>query len=135
MCDHTFLPTATRRGVNPWFPTCRSTVLYYSQLSERPTNVVNTVLPGHPGSLCTVHSGGGGNRTINRLARLALQRGSGLSFDSLREEIMDAVDIIVYMVRSADGRRRIDTVTAVQSGTFRMLWRWTGQDFTRGERP
>jgi pilus assembly protein CpaF len=98
-------------------------------------DLVEAMASGHPGSLCTVHSGGGGNRTINRLARLALQRGSGLSFDSLREEIMDAVDIIVYMVRSADGRRRIDTVTAVQSGTFRMLWRWTGQDFTRGERP
>lgn len=97
-------------------------------------DLVEAMASGHPGSLCTVHSGGGGHRTINRLARLALQRGSGLSFDALRDEIMDAVDIIVYLIRDPDGLRRIDTVTAVQSGEFHVLWRWTGAGLTRDVR-
>lgn len=98
-------------------------------------DLVEAMSSGHPGSLCTVHSAGGGHRTVNRLARLALQKGSGLSFEALREEIMDAVDIIVYLIRDADGLRRIDSVTAVQSGGFQVLWRWTGHGLAREARP
>lgn len=92
-------------------------------------DLIEAMASGHPGSLCTVHSAGGDLRTIHRLARMALQRAQGFTFESLTAQILDTVDVLVYLVREPSGRRRIDRVTDVHAGTLVDRWWWDGSTF------
>lgn len=96
-------------------------------------DLIEAMSSGHPGSLCTVHSADGGMRTIHRLARMALQKSVGLAFDSLVAQIMDTIEVIVYLVREPDGLRRVDTIVDVSPRGMVTRWRWNGSDFIRGE--
>lgn len=98
-------------------------------------DLLEAMSSGHPGSLCTVHSADGGMGTIYRLARTALQKGSGISFDSLIQQIMDTIQIVIYLVREPGGRRRIDTVMNVTPDALSMRWHWNGGAFLQGETP
>ena len=66
---------------------------------------------GHDGSLSTLHSN---NPTdaIKRLETLVLM-GVDMPIRAIREQIASAVDIIVQVVRFADGRRRVTHITEV----------------------
>lgn len=92
-------------------------------------DLIDAMSSGHPGSLCSVHSADGGMRTIHRLARMALQKALGLTFESLVAQIMDTVQVIVYLVREPGGRRRVDTVMDVTPQGLNLRWRWTGTSF------
>lgn len=95
-------------------------------------DLIDAMSSGHPGSLCTIHSADGGLRAVHRIARLALQRGQGLSFESLTAQIMDTIDTIVYLVREPGGRRRVDTVMDVDAAGIHSRWFWDGQAFCQG---
>lgn len=84
---------------------------------------------GHPGSLCSIHSSGGDMRTVHRLARLALQKAPGLSFESLCDQIVQTIDWMIYLQRDSNGRRYVNRVVEVSEEGFRTRWYWDGQTF------
>jgi pilus assembly protein CpaF len=67
---------------------------------------------GHAGSLCTIHAGSGAE-ALRRLETLALMADVGLPVAAIREQIADAVDIVVRQERRPDGVRRIVEVAEV----------------------
>src|SRR5690349_22414983 len=63
---------------------------------------------GHDGSLSTVHAGSP-EEALRRLETLALMAGVGLPHAAIREQVADAIDLVVHQARLADGTRRIVT--------------------------
>lgn len=94
-------------------------------------DLIEAMSSGHPGSLSTVHSAAGDIRTIHRVARMALQKSQGLSFESLVAQIMDTLDVVIYLVREPGGRRRIDAVMEVVEGQMIPRWSWNGSSYVR----
>jgi len=67
---------------------------------------------GHDGSLATLHA----NSPRDSIARLELMinlSGVDIPAASIRKQIASAVDIIIYVNRGKDGRRRVESVTEV----------------------
>jgi pilus assembly protein CpaF len=67
---------------------------------------------GHDGSISTIHS----NSTRDAMARLetmVLMAGMDLPQKAIREQIASAIDVVVQLVRFADGTRKIVKVTEV----------------------
>ena len=67
---------------------------------------------GHAGSLCTIHAGSAAE-ALRRLETLALMADIGLPIAAIRDQVADAVDLIVRQERAPDGRRRIVEVAEV----------------------
>ncbi len=86
--------------------------------------LIEAMATGHPGSLSTVHSRSGGIETVHRLARIAVRNGAGLSFGEMVEQIRHTVEVIVYMTRTADGRRRISAIDRIDPSTVSTVWKY-----------
>jgi pilus assembly protein CpaF len=69
---------------------------------------------GHDGSLTTVHANSTEDSLI-RLETLASMSDVDVPFQALRDQINTAIDVIVQLERSADGRRRVVEVAAIAS--------------------
>ena len=69
---------------------------------------------GHDGSLTTVHANSTEDSVV-RMQTLASMSEVDVPFAALRDQINSAIDVIVQLERSADGRRRIVEVAAVSS--------------------
>jgi len=67
---------------------------------------------GHSGSLCTIHAGSAAE-ALRRLETLALMADVGLPLAAIRDQIADAVDLVVRQERTPDGTRRIVEVAEV----------------------
>jgi pilus assembly protein CpaF len=67
---------------------------------------------GHDGSLSTIHAGSP-EEALRRLETLALMAGVGLPHAAIREQVADALDLVVHQARLADGTRRIVGVAEV----------------------
>jgi pilus assembly protein CpaF len=67
---------------------------------------------GHDGSLSTVHAGSP-EEALRRLETLALMAGVGLPHAAIREQVADALDLVVHQARLADGTRRVVAVAEV----------------------
>jgi pilus assembly protein CpaF len=67
---------------------------------------------GHDGSLSTVHAGSP-EEAVRRLETLALMAGLGLPHAAIREQVADAIDLVVHQARLPDGTRRVVTVAEV----------------------
>jgi pilus assembly protein CpaF len=67
---------------------------------------------GHDGSLCTVHAGSP-EEALRRLETLALMAGLGLPHAAIREQVADAIDLVVHQARLPDGMRRVVAVAEV----------------------
>jgi pilus assembly protein CpaF len=67
---------------------------------------------GHDGSLSTVHAGSPAE-ALRRVETLALMADIDLPHTAIREQIADALDLIVHQARLADGRRQVTAVTEV----------------------
>jgi pilus assembly protein CpaF len=67
---------------------------------------------GHDGSLCTVHAGSAAE-ALRRLETLALMAGVGLPHAAIREQVADAVDLVICQARRADGTRAVTEVAEV----------------------
>jgi pilus assembly protein CpaF len=67
---------------------------------------------GHDGSLSTVHAGSP-EEALRRLETLALMAGVGLPHAAIREQVADAIDLVVHQARLPDGTRRVVTVAEV----------------------
>jgi pilus assembly protein CpaF len=69
---------------------------------------------GHEGSLVTVHANSADD-AVSRLETLATMSDLQVPFDALRDQINQAIHVIVQIDRGADGRRRVTEVASVAS--------------------
>src|SRR3954454_18237517 len=67
---------------------------------------------GHDGSLSTVHAGSPAE-ALRRVETLALMADVDLPLAAIREQVADALDLIVHQARLPDGRRHVVAVTEV----------------------
>jgi pilus assembly protein CpaF len=67
---------------------------------------------GHAGSLCTIHAGSAAE-ALRRLETLALMADVGLPLAAIRDQIADALDLVVRQERAPDGTRRIVEVAEI----------------------
>ncbi|HWM12753.1 MAG TPA: CpaF family protein [Solirubrobacteraceae bacterium] len=67
---------------------------------------------GHAGSLCTIHAGSAAE-ALRRLETLALMADVGLPLAAIRDQIADAIDLVIRQERAPDGARRIVEVAEV----------------------
>lgn len=67
---------------------------------------------GHAGSLCTIHAGSAAE-ALRRLETLALMADVGLPLAAIRDQIADAIDLVVRQERAPDGARRVVEVAEV----------------------
>jgi pilus assembly protein CpaF len=67
---------------------------------------------GHDGSLSTVHAGSPAE-ALRRVETLALMADIDLPLAAIREQLADALDLIVHQSRMPDGRRQVTAVTEV----------------------
>jgi pilus assembly protein CpaF len=69
---------------------------------------------GHEGSLATVHANSAGD-AISRLETLASMSELELPFAAIRDQLNNAIDVVVQLSRFSDGSRRMVEVSAVVS--------------------
>jgi pilus assembly protein CpaF len=67
---------------------------------------------GHDGSICTVHSNSPRD-TLARVETMVLMAGMDLPVKAIREQVSNAIDLIVHQTRFKDGTRKITHVTEV----------------------
>jgi pilus assembly protein CpaF len=67
---------------------------------------------GHAGSLCTIHAGSAAE-ALRRLETLALMADVGLPVAAIRDQVADALDLVVRQERGTDGVRRVVEVAEV----------------------
>lgn len=63
---------------------------------------------GHRGTLATIHASSA-EEAIHRLATLVMRGSSGLSIDTIKEDVRRGIDLIVYIHRE-QGKRRIHQI-------------------------
>jgi pilus assembly protein CpaF len=73
---------------------------------------------GHDGSMCTLHANSALD-ALSRLETLTLFADVGLPPVAVRAHITAAIDAVVFVGRSGDGRRRIDHVVEVAAASTR----------------
>ncbi|HEX2105336.1 MAG TPA: CpaF family protein [Solirubrobacteraceae bacterium] len=95
-------------------------------------DMLSAMSTGHDGSLCTVHAGSPAE-ALRRLETLALMAGVGLPHAAIREQVADAVDLVVHQARAGGGARRVvavaEVVRVAGGPAARELYGW------RGDRP
>src|SRR5690625_1249812 len=69
---------------------------------------------GHEGSLATVHANSSED-ALARLETLASMSETEIPFTAIRDQVNNAIDVVVQLSRGADGARRIVDVSAVVS--------------------
>jgi pilus assembly protein CpaF len=67
---------------------------------------------GHDGSLSTVHAGSPAE-ALRRVETLALMADVALPHAAIREQVADALDLVVHQTRLRDGRREVTAVSEV----------------------
>jgi pilus assembly protein CpaF len=75
-------------------------------------DMLSAMSTGHDGSLSTLHAGSPAE-ALRRLETLALMADVGLPHAAIREQVADAVDLIVHQARLPDGARRVMVVSEV----------------------
>jgi len=75
-------------------------------------DMLTALSTGHDGSLCTVHAGSPAE-ALRRLETLALMAELGLPHAAVREQVADAIDLVVCQARTGDGGRQIVGVAEV----------------------
>jgi len=75
-------------------------------------DMLGAMSTGHDGSLSSVHAGSP-EEALRRVETLALMAGIGLPHAAIREQVADALDLVVHQARMADGARKIVAVCEV----------------------
>ena len=95
-------------------------------------DLLTALSTGHDGSLSTVHAGSPAE-ALRRVETLALMADLGLPHAALREQVSDAIDLIVHQARQPGGGRRVvavaEVVRVAAGPATRELYGW------RGDRP
>lgn len=69
---------------------------------------------GHDGSLTTMHANSGVD-ALNRLETMVLMSGLDIPIKAIREYIYNAIDLVVCIERLADGRRKVVSISELES--------------------
>ena len=89
-------------------------------------DLITALNTGHEGALSTVHANSPAD-ALRRIETLALMAGIGLPHAAIREQIVRGLDIVVHLVRAADGSRLVTEVGEVRQAAgavgVRELWR------------
>ncbi|GAA2421223.1 CpaF family protein [Actinomadura vinacea] len=70
---------------------------------------------GHDGSLVTVHANSAED-AVYRLETLASMSEVKIPYEAVRDQIANAVDVIIFLERAADGSRRVKEIEVITSG-------------------
>ena len=94
---------------------------------------------GHDGSLATVHSNSAADALV-RIETMALMGDVALPLAAIRTQIASAIDVVIFVERTKDGRRRvaeIGDVGAVRDGAIpvRPIFARAGDELRRADRP
>jgi pilus assembly protein CpaF len=76
-------------------------------------DMLGAMSTGHDGSMTTVHANNP-KEAIGRIESLCMMAGSGLPSAGIREQIANAVNLIVQIQRLSDGTRKLISVSEVQ---------------------
>jgi pilus assembly protein CpaF len=68
---------------------------------------------GHDGSLTTVHANGPRD-ALSRIETMVLMSGADLPLRAIREQLVAALDLVVYIERLQDGTRRVTQISEVR---------------------
>jgi pilus assembly protein CpaF len=86
-------------------------------------DMLQAMTTGHDGSLTTVHASSTAD-AIRRIETMVLMAGLELPHAAVRDQVVAAVDVVVQLVRSADGARSVRAI----EGHDRALGRLVGLD-------
>ncbi len=75
-------------------------------------DMLGALSTGHDGSMCTIHAGSPAE-ALRRVETLALMAGVGLPHAAVREQVADALHLVVCQQRTGDGRRVVTDVAEV----------------------
>jgi pilus assembly protein CpaF len=75
-------------------------------------DMLTALTTGHDGSLCTVHAGSPAE-ALRRVETLALMADVGLPHSAIREQVAEALDLVVCQRRTGDGARVVTEVAEV----------------------
>ena len=75
-------------------------------------DMLSAMSTGHDGSLCTVHAGSP-EEALRRVETLALMGGVALPHAAIREQVAEAIDLVVHQARLPDGSRRVVSAAEV----------------------
>ncbi len=82
-------------------------------MGEEVLDVLQAMNTGHEGSMCTIHANST-EEAVYRLETLSFLSGiSNISSEAIRRIIGAAVDVLIFMKRYKDGRRRIAQISEV----------------------
>lgn len=88
---------------------------------EEAFDLLQALNTGHRGTWTTVHANGPADALV-RLESMALCAGTGVPHEVMRRQVAGAVDAVVHLERGEDGRRRVQSVSAVSPGDGRDAW-------------
>lgn len=77
-------------------------------------NMLHAMNTGQDGSMVTLHASGA-EEVVSRLINMILMARYALSADSVRQQIANALDLIVYVARLFNGSRRVMTISQISS--------------------
>ncbi|OFW66283.1 MAG: hypothetical protein A2V52_07570 [Actinobacteria bacterium RBG_19FT_COMBO_54_7] len=78
---------------------------------------------GHRGSITTVHANSPYD-ALSRLETMALTSGIGLPSRAIREQLAQAIDVLVHLERGATGKRRVLEISVMDrssTGEFHLI--------------
>lgn len=76
-------------------------------------DMLGAMSTGHDGSMTTVHANNP-KEAIGRIESLCMMAGSGMPSSAIREQIANAVNLIVQIQRLSDGSRKLISISEVQ---------------------
>jgi pilus assembly protein CpaF len=79
---------------------------------EAALDMLQAMNTGHDGSICTAHANSPRD-ALSRIETMVLMAGVDLPIRAIREQVSNALDLIVHQARFKDGSRRITHVTEV----------------------
>jgi pilus assembly protein CpaF len=89
-------------------------------------DLVTALNTGHDGALSTVHANSPAD-ALRRLETLAMMAAVGLPLEAIREQVRRGIELVVHLVRSPQGKRRVvevgEVVRAAGGVGVRELWR------------
>ncbi len=80
--------------------------------AEECLDMLQAMNTGHKGSLCTVHANSE-KETLIRMETMALMGNVDIPLRALRQQIISAIDLIVYQERLTNGQRKIRSISEV----------------------
>jgi pilus assembly protein CpaF len=89
--------------------------------------LIEAMSTGHDGSMTTVHASSAGG-AVKRLTRILLRAGMEINAAQLEEQVCTCIDLICLIRRTPDGRRRMVSITEVESGGLRPIYAWNHLD-------